>query len=170
MITAPSINPMPTASPIQAQVHMLAAEVSPLIWCPETMMDPAPRKPMPLITWAAILDRSTAPGNARYIYWAVSITVAAPRHTAASILAPPPRFFAPRSIPITEPSTRASTIRSITFLSVHSVNDRKNILYPPCAAASSPKRFPKIQRSGAATLSILLSCAFLSMALTTWKP
>ena len=110
MITPPSRNPIPTARPTHAHAHKLAAVVSPLTWCPDTMMVPTPRNPTPLITCDAIRERSDFPGKYTSIYCAVNITSVAPRHTIVFVFVPAPRFFNPLSRPITHPSIMETTI------------------------------------------------------------
>ena len=50
--------PLPAARPIAETIHRLAAVVRPRIVKPSCRMVPAPRKPMPLTTWAAIRAES----------------------------------------------------------------------------------------------------------------
>ena len=52
--TASTWRPAPTARPIPPVVQMLAAVVSPRTEAPIRRMAPAPKKPMPLTTWAAM--------------------------------------------------------------------------------------------------------------------
>ena len=92
-------------------------------------MDPAPKKPTPLTTWEAIREMSVSPGKWISIYWAVIITIAAPKQTDASVRAPPPLRFTPRSIPIKAPKIKEDSIRITIFCKFHWVNDVKNIKY-----------------------------------------
>ena len=52
--------PPPAARPTAATAHTLAAVVRPRTVWPRAMMEPAPRKPMPDTTWAAMRDGSSA--------------------------------------------------------------------------------------------------------------
>ena len=82
------------ARPMQAEAHRPAAVVRPFTsWRPVTMMVPAPRKPMPLMTcapkrdtsvrmpsWLAVCDQALV--SMPYSYWLSSMVSAAPRHTS----------------------------------------------------------------------------------------
>ena len=82
------------ARPMQAEAHRPAAVVRPFTSCfPVTMMVPAPRKPMPLITWAPKRDTSVRRPicaaascqswvTIKLSYWLSSMVSAAPRHTS----------------------------------------------------------------------------------------
>ena len=54
--------PSPAAIPIEAVIHMLDAVVRPLTVELVRKIVPAPKKPMPVMIWAANLDGSTGPG------------------------------------------------------------------------------------------------------------
>ena len=79
------------------------------------MIVPAPRKPIPLITWAAILAASPLPPEIySIIYSLVTMTMAAPIHTKEKVFSPAGRPFSPRSKPTMPPQTAAQSSLTIT--------------------------------------------------------
>ena len=107
--------PIPTASPIHAEVQRLAAVVRPdTCLCPVTMIVPTPRKPIPLTTCAPSRAVSPIPAPLEYtwIKSPVIITRVAPIQTIICVFTPATRFFIPRSIPIRHPRNIARISRN----------------------------------------------------------
>ena len=139
------------ASPVQAEAHRHAAVVMPLTSCrPVTMMVPAPRKLMPLMTCAPNRPTSirgpTFSATAAqlllsisYSYWPSSIVSADPRHTSIYVRKPAARPLRPRSIPIIPPNSIASARRNSTDSGVicRSASNISSTPIPPSRPALS---------------------------------
>ena len=123
--------------PRQATFHRLAAVVRPDTFFCAMKMVPAPRKPMPLITWADMRPRlrlSSSP-------WLAAVTLArtrelssramveAPRHTSTWVRMPAGRFLYSRSSPMTNPMSSENITRMSSSVSVKSLYFKKSIKF-----------------------------------------
>src|SRR5512133_2552916 len=116
--------------PIAATTQRVAAVVSPRTDRPWRMIAPAPRKPMPVTTWAAIRVGSkptplafencqSVQANAE-----TSVNRAAPTETSMCVRSPASRSRSSRSKPIAPPSTAASPTRKRISSQLSSGNGR----------------------------------------------
>ncbi len=112
--------------PRQADAQRPDAVVSPLTFCWFVAMTvPAPRKPMPLMTWAPNRDTSVLSPTASaigaqsvvsmtYSYWLRTIVRDAPMQTRVYVRGPAGRCLRPRSRPMRPPMTSARISRRKT--------------------------------------------------------
>ena len=115
MNTVPKIashqNPAPTASPAPATPQRHAAVVRPRIDVPCLRIAPAPRKPIPLTTCAAILAGSPRSAAIWAILIEVIIMSADPMQTTAWVRIPAGWPLRSRSNPMTVPRASAPARR-----------------------------------------------------------
>jgi hypothetical protein len=119
---------MPATRPRQPAFQSEAAVVSPAIFFCAMKMVPAPRKPIPLITWALMRPSVTvtpllacarfraSASSARYR--SMTAMSAAPTQTNTCVRMPAGLFFRSRSTPITQPIAVANS--SLSPASHHS--------------------------------------------------
>lgn len=117
-ITASIINPVLVSTPMAAEHHNVAAVLSPLPFSPPLIITPAPKKPIPQTTWAAILVGLPSPS----IIIDTVRNKKAPNATNTFVLIPAIRCLFYLSTPIAPPKIKAIVICIIKFI--------KNI-FPP---------------------------------------
>src|ERR1700733_2479228 len=134
MVEAPAARyrPPPTARPIAATVQMLAAVVRPFTISPRARMAPAPRKPIPETTCAAIRDgSSTICSYVRMLenpYCETIMIRQDPTHTSICVRMPAAHSSRSRSNPIMLPSTAAPIRRiSISVLDISHLRRSEDI-------------------------------------------
>ncbi|SST13005.1 Uncharacterised protein [Acinetobacter baumannii] len=105
VMQAARMKPLPASTPIAPVLQMLAAVLRPRTLRPSRMITPAPRKPMPLTTWAAIrVTLTSLSSNSGRIE-----KLAAPSATIAWVAMPEERCRHCRSRPTSAPRPRAVT-------------------------------------------------------------
>ena len=107
--------PAPSASPIAATTQIVAALVRPITVPPSFMIVPAPRKPMPAITCAAIIDGCGPTPFAPTVPIRTDRSPSSAAPTQIRMLVRSPAGFPAscRSMPIAPPSTTASSSDSV---------------------------------------------------------
>src|SRR5262245_18503406 len=112
-ITAPFQNPAPAAIPIAPTSQTLAAVVRPRIVKPWRKISPAPRKPMPVTTWAATrLGSTSRAGNSSKPYAPTMVKSAEPTATSTCVRSPAAFSSSSRSRPTSPPRPAATAIRA----------------------------------------------------------
>ena len=113
-------NPEPMQSPNMAEIHKQEAVVNPFTRLfVVTIMVPAPRKPMPLITCAAIREVSPPP-HFKQINSFVMMIRQEPRHTKENVLVPADWCFLLRSTPSNPPRIIDNNIRTNILMVLNS--------------------------------------------------